>query len=111
MLQTLLTPRALGGVRWVATEQALHAVAQKLSGVDEFGVSVVEHSYRSYRGFIALMQAQPSRNRTYTLESGPTHVLVAPVAPSAAASSRRRFRRAMRISCLTRWSCGGRCPR
>ena len=108
---TQVTPRAFGGVRWVATEQALHAVVQKLSGVDEFGVAVVEHSYRSYRGFIALMQAQPSRNRTSTLESGPTHVLVPPVAPSAAASSRRRFRRAMRISCLTRWSCGGRCPR
>jgi exosome complex exonuclease RRP6 len=53
---------------WVATEQALHAVAQKLSGVDEFGVSVVEHSYRSYRGFIALMQIS-TRDEDFLLDA------------------------------------------
>ena len=31
-------------------------VAQKLAGLDEFAVDVEQHSYRSYRGFIALVQ-------------------------------------------------------
>lgn len=40
---------------WVATGAALHALAEKLRTVDEVGLAVASHDYRSYRGFVALL--------------------------------------------------------
>ena len=38
----------------------LWQVAQKLGGLEEFAVDVEQHAYRSYRGFIALVQVRVS---------------------------------------------------
>ena len=57
---------------WVGTEAALQQVVQKLSGLDEFAVDVEQHSYRSYRGFIALVQIS-TRDEDFLIDAIALH--------------------------------------
>ena len=41
---------------WVETPQTLYTMLQKLSSVQEIAVDLEHHSYRSYLGFLCLMQ-------------------------------------------------------
>jgi len=54
--ERMYLPLHLTPCHWVDTEDALQELRTRLNGTSEFAIDLEAHSYRSYRGFVCLMQ-------------------------------------------------------
>jgi exosome complex exonuclease RRP6 len=54
-------------VQWVATQQDLDSLVQDLKSVTEFAVDLEHHDYRSFAGFLCLMQIS-TREKDYIID-------------------------------------------
>ena len=66
--QRLFAPLESTPLTWVSTEEQLAALRDTLNACGEFALDLENHSYRSYRGFVCLMQIS-TRTADYLVDT------------------------------------------